>query len=165
MGAVTDALRRSLKLGRGKQASAKTLIESFRYPRRGPGMMWEAAAAKIAARGGRIAHDRSLSALSWDAGSRLWTASFETAAGARHSVTARHVVSSAAIHDLVGALKPAPLSTFNARALRYRDFLTVALIARTARDFPDNWVYIHDPAVHVGRVQNFRSWSDRKSVV
>ena len=47
----------------------------------------------------------------------------------------------------------------NARALRYRDFLTVALIARTTDDFPDNWVYIHDPSVSVGRVQNFRSWS------
>ncbi|RYB07669.1 NAD(P)/FAD-dependent oxidoreductase [Lichenibacterium ramalinae] len=157
--AVIDGLRRSLKLKRRDGTATKTLIESFRYPRRGPGMMWEAAAAKIAARGGRIAMDRSLDTLAWDAGTGLWTAVFVSGAGERSTVTARHVVSSAAIHDLVDALRPAPISKLHARALRYRDFLTVALIARTERDFPDNWVYIHDPAVHVGRVQNFRSWS------
>ncbi len=159
--ALTDALRRSLGLRRGGAGSGaiKTLIESFRYPRRGPGMMWEAAAARMRAMGGRIDMDRGLDTLAWDADRRLWTATTVSAEGERATVTARHVVSSAAIHDLVEALRPAPLSRLHARALRYRDFLTVALIARTSRDFPDNWVYIHDPAVHVGRVQNFRSWS------
>jgi protoporphyrinogen oxidase len=61
--------------------------------------------------------------------------------------------------ELVKALSPAPLSHNRALALRYRDFLTVALIARKAESFPDNWIYIHDPAVKVGRIQNFRSWS------
>ena len=159
LSAVMDGLRRSLRVKRRGGAPVKTLIESFRYPRRGPGMMWEAAAAKIVARGGRIDMDRSLDTLAWDAGTGMWTASFLSGSGERSTVTARHVVSSAAIHDLVDALRPAPISKLHARALRYRDFLTVALIARTDRDFPDNWVYIHDPAVHVGRVQNFRSWS------
>ena len=160
--AVMDGLKRSLKLRRPQSEGAgaiKTLIESFRYPRRGPGMMWEAAAAKIVARGGRITMDSSLDTLAWDAAAGLWTATLLSGAGERSTVTARHVVSSAAIHDLVEALAPAPISKLHARALRYRDFLTVALIAKTTRDFPDNWVYIHDPAVNVGRVQNFRSWS------
>jgi protoporphyrinogen oxidase len=47
----------------------------------------------------------------------------------------------------------------NAFALRYRDFITVALITRAGRSFPDNWIYIHDPSVKVGRIQNFLSWS------
>ena len=46
-----------------------------------------------------------------------------------------------------------------AEALRYRDFLTVALIATDRKPLPDNWIYIHDPSVKVGRVQNFKSWS------
>jgi protoporphyrinogen oxidase len=46
-----------------------------------------------------------------------------------------------------------------ANALRYRDFLTVALILRDRNQFSDNWIYIHDPGVKVGRVQNFKSWS------
>ena len=43
--------------------------------------------------------------------------------------------------------------------LRYRDFLTVALIIDGEDLFPDNWIYIHDDSVNVGRIQNFRSWS------
>ncbi len=103
--------------------------------------------------------DRGLESLAWNAATGLWSVTTVSGAGERSTLTARHVISSAPIHDLAEALKPSPLSRLNARALRYRDFLTVALIARTTRDFPDNWVYIHDPAVHVGRVQNFRSWS------
>ncbi len=162
--AVIDALTRSLGLRRkgGDGGGIKTLIESFRYPRKGPGMMWEAARDKILAGGGRVDMDQTLETMRWDDAARLWTVTTVSAAGERRTVTARHLVSSAAIHDLAAALRPAPISTLHARALRYRDFLTVALIARApagADDFPDNWVYIHDPAVKVGRVQNFRSWS------
>ena len=56
-------------------------------------------------------------------------------------------------------IAPTPISLFHARALRYRDFLTVALMVRKGDLFPDNWIYIHDPAVKVGRIQNFGSWS------
>lgn len=164
--AVVNALSRSLGLGRkgGADGGIKTLIESFRYPRKGPGMMWEAARDKILAAGGQLDMGQSLETMRWDAKARMWTVTTVSQAGEQATITANHVISSAAIHDLTAALKPAPMSTFHARALRYRDFLTVALIARTptegrGADFPDNWVYIHDPAVKVGRVQNFRSWS------
>jgi protoporphyrinogen oxidase len=43
--------------------------------------------------------------------------------------------------------------------LRYRDHLTVALVVSQADAFPDNWIYVHDPEVQVGRVQNYGSWS------
>jgi len=46
-----------------------------------------------------------------------------------------------------------------ADALKYRDFLTVMLILKDKKVFDDNWIYIHDPSVKVGRVQNFQSWS------
>lgn len=46
-----------------------------------------------------------------------------------------------------------------ARALRYRDFLTVALIVDRRDLFPDNWIYVHGPGVRVGRIQNFKNWS------
>ena len=79
--------------------------------------------------------------------------------GGRETYTARHVVSSAPLRELMSRLKPTPISLLHARALRYRDFLTVALMVRKDELFPDNWIYIHDPSVKVGRVQNFRSWS------
>lgn len=160
--AILDGVKRSLGLRKRQKAGGpviKTLIESFRYPRRGPGMMWEAAAAKTQAQGGKVLLDRRVDSLSFDTGTGLWTVSAKLGDGSRETFTAKHVISSAPVRDLVNAIRPRPLSTFNARALAYRDFLTVALIAKSDRNFPDNWIYIHDPSVKVGRVQNFRSWS------
>jgi protoporphyrinogen oxidase len=160
--AVMNALKRSL--GRKPKPAAggevvKTLIETFQYPRRGPGMMWEAAAAKVKERGGRVLMGRELAALSYDDKKKLWDIAVATADGAAEHYTARHVVSSAPVRELVGKIAPRPISLLHARALRYRDFLTVALMVDKPDLFPDNWIYIHDPSVKVGRVQNFRSWS------
>jgi protoporphyrinogen oxidase len=162
--AVMNALTRSLKPRRRSAAASggpvvKTLIESFQYPRKGPGMMWEAAAAKIAARGGRVLMGRDMRRLTYDAPRRLWRIDVVTAEGKEESFTARHVVSSAPVRELTEKISPLPISLFHARRLRYRDFLTVALMVKKADLFPDNWIYIHDPAVKVGRIQNFGSWS------
>ncbi|MGC2220959.1 MAG: NAD(P)/FAD-dependent oxidoreductase [Methylocella sp.] len=157
--AIIDGLARSLGFNARGGTSAKTLIESFRYPRRGPGMMWEAAAAKIKVSGSRIAMDRRFEKLICDPERRTWTMETIGGNGTRETFQVRHVVSSAPIPELLAALSPTPLTLFHARALKYRDFLTVVLIGRTPRQWPDNWIYIHDPRVKVGRVQNFRSWS------
>jgi protoporphyrinogen oxidase len=160
--AVMNALKRSLGIGRKPAAGGdvvKTLIETFQYPRRGPGMMWEAAAQKIKERGGRILMGRELTRLAYDADRKLWSVEAASPNGDTEIITARHVVSSAPVRELVAKIAPAPISLLHARALRYRDFLTVALMVRKPDLFPDNWIYIHDPAVKVGRVQNFRSWS------
>jgi protoporphyrinogen oxidase len=160
--AVINALKRSLRRKPATKSAdgavVKTLIESFQYPRRGPGMMWEAAAEKIRAQGGRLKMGRELKALHYDADRKLWRVRVATADG-EETYTARHIVSSAPVRELVGRLKPAPISLLHARELKYRDFLTVALMVNKADLFPDNWIYIHDPSVKVGRVQNFRSWS------
>jgi protoporphyrinogen oxidase len=159
--AILDGLRRSLghKKSGSTEGGPKTLIESFRYPRRGPGMMWEAAAEKIKGMGGRILMDRTLERLTFDDVRRLWTIDVVRNDGKRETFVANQVVSSAPIRELMASLKPAPMSLLHARELKYRDFLTVVLIGRCERDLPDNWIYIHDETVKVGRVQNFRSWS------
>ena len=46
-----------------------------------------------------------------------------------------------------------------AESLRYRDFLLVGLIINRKDVCPDNWIYVHDPEVRVGRIQNFKNWS------
>jgi protoporphyrinogen oxidase len=160
--AVINGLRRSLGLVGKPNAggdTVKTLIESFQYPRKGPGMMWDAAARKIRNNGGRILMGRELAGLSFDDAGKFWRVEVVKTGGERESFTARHVISSAPLRELVERIKPAPISLLHARALRYRDFLTVALMVRKDELFPDNWIYIHDPSVKVGRVQNFRSWS------
>ena len=166
MGAIVDGLRRSLKLGKGRGVgpndgvnTAKSLIESFRYPRRGPGMMWDAAAAKFRALGGAIDMGTTLESLAYDEARALWTITAIDQSGTSRTFLAHNVVSSAPVQDLMGRITPKPLSIFHARALKYRDFLTVVLIGKPQAELPDNWIYIHDPSVKVGRVQNFRSWS------
>jgi protoporphyrinogen oxidase len=161
--AVMNALRRSFRRNPKAEAPGddvvKTLIETFQYPRRGPGMMWEAAAARVTERGGRILTGREFAELAYDAVQKIWRIEVTTADGKRESYTARHVVSSAPVRELVQKLSPKPISLLHARELRYRDFLTVALMINKPDVFDDNWIYIHDPSVKVGRVQNFGSWS------
>jgi protoporphyrinogen oxidase len=160
--AVFNALKRSFRRKPRSDPGSdvvKTLIETFEYPRRGPGMMWEAAAARIAERGGQILMGRELVELAYDNARKLWHIEVATGSGKRETYTARHVVSSAPVRELVQKLSPKPISLLHARELRYRDFLTVALMVNKPELFADNWIYIHDPSVKVGRVQNFGSWS------
>jgi protoporphyrinogen oxidase len=82
-----------------------------------------------------------------------------TGAGGEVVINAGHAISSAPMRELAARLHPLPSSSIEASQLRYRDFLTVALMIRSDDLFPDNWIYIHDSKVKVGRVQNFRSWS------
>jgi protoporphyrinogen oxidase len=160
--AIRDAVTRTLFREKARSnggETIKTLIGSFRYPRRGPGMMWDAAAAKIRANGGTVALGRTVERLEWNAATQSWSVGVRRADGSTEGWTAANIVSSAAISDLARALKPTPITTLHARGLRYRDFLIIDLIAKTNVRLPDNWIYIHDPSVRVGRVQNFASWS------
>jgi protoporphyrinogen oxidase len=138
----------------------KTLITSFRYPQLGPGMMWEAAAEKVHERGGFVHLGTKVSGIRHvpDGGWELTV----TKAGESDLVkTYDQVISTAPLRWLVRTLVPAlPTPALEAAAaLRYRDFITVALIVRPTLSFPDNWLYIHDPHLMVGRIQNFANWS------
>lgn len=164
--AMSNALRNSIRPNGKKDATSahdgeviKTLIESFQYPRKGPGMMWDAAAAKTRAQGGTIHMGHTLTSLDYDGADRLWTITATTAEGETKTFTADHVISSAPIRELMQSMKRNPKSLSAAESLRYRDFLTVALMVNDPDLFPDNWIYIHEPSVKVGRIQNFRSWS------
>ncbi|OYW46976.1 MAG: FAD-dependent oxidoreductase [Sphingomonadales bacterium 32-68-7] len=158
-GAVTDGIKRSLGLNKRPNdgQAVKTLLETFRYPRLGPGMMWEAARDKIEAAGGRIYMGHALKQLAAD-GAGGWRL---TASGPDGElvISSDHAISSAPMRELAARLHPLPSTTLEASQLKYRDFLTVALMIRSNDLFPDNWIYIHDSKVQVGRVQNFRSWS------
>ncbi len=155
-GAVTDGLTRSLGLNKRPNdgMQTKTLLESFRYPRLGPGMMWDAARDRIVERGGRVLMGQALKQLSFNEGTQRWS----VVAGDT-TLNAAHVISSAPLRELASRLHPLTAALPDAAQLKYRDFLTVALKVRAPDLFPDNWIYIHDDKVKVGRIQNFRSWS------
>src|SRR5207244_3987039 len=118
-------------------------------------------AEKIKAMGGVIEMGQKVVGCAYDADDELWTVTHKDWEGNTHTTTARHVISSAPMKQLAHGLSPRVSE--NARqaadALRYRDFITVMLILKDRDLFDDNWIYIHDPSVKVGRVQNFKSWS------
>jgi protoporphyrinogen oxidase len=132
-----------------------SLISEFNYPRYGPGQMWERMRDEIRAHGGEVRLNAPVTRLRMDGGRVV-----EVVAGGE-TITPSHVISSLPLRTTVGIAEPeAPVDVRDAaRGLRYRDFLTVALVIQGEEMFPDNWIYIHDPTVRVGRIQNFRSWS------
>jgi protoporphyrinogen oxidase len=134
----------------------KSLISEFNYPRYGPGQMWEQMTEDIRAHGGEVRLNAPVTRLRMSPEGRVT----EVVAGGE-TLTPSHVISSLPLRTTVGIVEPeAPVDVRDAaRGLRYRDFLTVALVIQNEDLFPDNWIYIHDPSVRVGRIQNFRSWS------
>jgi protoporphyrinogen oxidase len=149
------------KKPKDRKQVVKTLIDTFRYPRLGPGMMWEICSEKIRKLGGEVLMGRKVVGCRFDASSKLWTVTARGADGELEEFRGENVISSMPIRELVAQIEP-PLpeaALQAARSLRYRDFLTVGLIVHDRGRFTDNWIYIHDPSVQVGRVQNYKSWS------
>ncbi len=154
-----EAVRNALLPSPGG-ARVKTLIDRFRYPRLGPGMMWERAVRLSANAGQKVLLDRAVTRVLSEKG-RVVGVEATDADGARHEYEGSHFVSSLPLRELIEAMEPAAPDGVReaARSLRYRDFLTVGLICDREDLFPDNWIYIHDPEVRLGRVQNFKNWS------
>ena len=136
-----------------------SLIEEFNYPRLGPGMMWEHCAAEVRAMGGALTMHAPVTTVHHRDG--LATSVEAATSHGAERVDCDAVVSSMPLGQLLRAMEPAPPPTVVAAAdgLRYRDFLTVALVLPESAGFPDNWIYVHSPEVEMGRIQNFGSWS------
>ena len=156
--AVTSALFGRWSSKRGEVI--KTLIDRFQYPRLGPGQMWEVARDRIRAQGGAVHLDRRVVRVEHD-GTSVTAFLTRDAEGRQTRYLGRHFLSTLPVRELIHAMSPpAPPEVIEAaESLKYRDFLTVVLIVDRAETFPDNWIYIHEPGVRVGRVQNFKNWS------
>lgn len=146
--------------GKKGPATAKTLIRQFFYPRLGPGQMWEAATDQIREKGSQVKMGYTVDEVHWS-GDRVTRVSGHTTTGEKWEETGDQFICSIPLRDFVQALRPAPPEEVlrAAASLRYRDFLTVCLVVNRADVFPDTWIYIHDPSVTVGRVQNYKNWS------
>jgi len=138
-----------------------SLIEEFQYPKHGPGMMWETCRDKVIAQGSDVVTGATVVTITHSDGkARSVTAMHEDRTTTTYECA--DVVSSMPITELVVAMEPpAPTEVQQAAAdLRFRDFLTVALVVPAeAVPWNDNWIYIHDPKVRTMRIQNFGSWS------
>jgi protoporphyrinogen oxidase len=137
-----------------KDRAIKTLIHQFEYPRRGPGMMWERCRELVEAQGSKVEFHAPVEKIFWEPGRVTGV----LAGGKVYS--ADHFVSTMPLRDLIAALEPAPPQLAGVGAdFNYRDFLTVALVVEAKDLFPDNWIYVHEPKVKVGRIQNYKNWS------
>jgi protoporphyrinogen oxidase len=137
-----------------------TLIDSFRYPRLGPGQMWERVAEMRRAKGRPVLMGRTVDRIKHAQG-RVTSVATKSASGELEEHKGSDFISSMPIRELVSRLDPpAPDNVRRAaERLAYRDFISVAVMIDRADVFPDNWIYIHDPSVKVGRIQNFKNWS------
>ena len=137
-----------------------TLIDKFRYPRHGPGQMWERIAEISRKKGSPVLFGRSIERVNHDGGA-VTTVVVRTREGGLEELSGTDFISSIPIRELIARLDPpAPAPVRRAaESLGYRDFISIALMIDRADVFPDNWIYIHDPSVKVGRVQNFKNWS------
>jgi protoporphyrinogen oxidase len=144
---------------RSPGTSITTLIEEFFYPRLGPGQLWNATKRAVERQGGEVRLNCAVEALYHD-GRRMSGVEIR-GDGRSEFLPGAAVISSMPITELARKLRPAaPTSVLEAAGrLKYRDFLTVCLVVNRARLFDDNWLYIHDPEVKVGRIQNYKNWS------
>jgi protoporphyrinogen oxidase len=135
----------------------KSLIGQFHYPRYGPGQLWDAMAREIEKRGGEVRLNATAEKIVLNDDGK--TVKHVVVNG--EPIEPLHVISSLPLRTAVGITEPSPEPKVQeaAKGLRYRDFLTVGLVIDGKDLFPDNWIYIHEPGVRVGRIQNYRSWS------
>lgn len=166
MKAILSMLRHALGI-REKQVET-SLIEQYRYPKRGPGQLWETMASEIEARGGKIVLNAAVAKI-YQTNDRI--EAVETSDGKRFE--GDWFFSSMPIKDLVESLRspvPEEVQTV-AKGLPYRDFITVGMLLKSIRlknqterktlnnIVPDCWIYVQERDVHMGRIQVFNNWS------
>jgi protoporphyrinogen oxidase len=154
------SLKRMILNALFKNVKEASLIEEFQYPRLGPGMMWEYCQKHVERMGGEVRMEAEVVSVHHDKGKI--THVVVRRGDREETLRGEHFVNSMPINHLMYRLDPKPPEEVVAAAngLSYRDFIAVALIVDEETIFPDNWIYIHSPEVRVGRIQNFKNWSE-----
>ncbi|MCI2400428.1 NAD(P)/FAD-dependent oxidoreductase [Aliiroseovarius subalbicans] len=171
---LKNALKKIRREGDGiaQKDTETSLIERFLYPKHGPGQLWEKVARQVEADGGEIHLLSRVVAIHHQDGS-ITAVDVVDSDGIKRRVEGDLVFSTMPIKDLIEGFEPAaptPVADV-ASGLPYRDFLTVGLLldelavnggaraSELAEKVPDNWIYVQEPDVTVGRIQIFNNWS------
>jgi protoporphyrinogen oxidase len=150
-----------------------SLIDRFLYPKFGPGQMWEEVARLVSERGGHIHLRHRIVGVEHDGSKITAVTVLDEAAGSVRRVPCDYFISTMPVRDLIALLQPTDLHVQRiADALPYRDFMTAGLLLRRMKSTadrrdkrqtngmpPDNWIYIQEPDVRIGRLQVFNNWS------
>lgn len=159
---IIHAIRKKIKFGSvgSKQTS---LIEYFLYPKYGPGQMWETVANHFKNQGGSLKLNCRVTGINIEK-NRIQSVSYQTENSNIVTVECDYLVSTMPIKDLVEASNDYWTHDVQeiAKNLSYRDFITIGLLYKKENfkeQLDDNWIYIQEPGVKVGRVQIFNNWS------
>ena len=176
--AVTHAVKKQFKRRPSKDISQKStetsLIEYFLYPKLGPGHMWESVAKIVQKKGGEVNKNQVITKIHAEKGKISAVDILDTKTKQTRRVTGDYFFSTMPVNELIASfdgVKPPQNVQEVAAGLPYRDFITVGLLMKklkiknetdrkTKNDVvPDNWIYIQEPNVKVGRLQVFNNWS------
>jgi protoporphyrinogen oxidase len=166
--ALLHALAKPFRNGDMAQSGTETsLIERFLYPKFGPGQMWETCARRVEAKGGCILKQRRAERFLRDGNRITAVVARDLAGGAEEVHEGDLFFSTMPVKDLVRGMEGVPAAVREvAEGLVYRDFITVGLLVDGLRirekdgsRVRDNWIYIQEPDVRVGRLQIFNNWS------
>lgn len=160
------------KEGRKDRKVETSLIEEFSYPKYGPGQLWDVTAEEIRKKGGTIVMNARVTGIHKDASGKLTGLTYEKADGTREDVEGDYIISSMPIRDLVAGMNDVPADPARiAAGLPYRDYMTVGVlinhlnlqnetgIKTVGNIVPDNWIYVQDRSVKMGRFQIYNNWS------
>jgi protoporphyrinogen oxidase len=156
-----------------QKGTETSLIERFLYPKLGPGQMWEAVARQVESRGGTIRFRNRVVGIKRDGERVTAVRILDESTGSVSQVPCDFFISTMPVKDLTAMLEPNDASVIRvASRLPYRDFMTAGLLLRRMRTTagprinaspegmpPDNWIYIQEPDVKIGRLQIFNNWS------
>jgi protoporphyrinogen oxidase len=168
--AVAHALRKTFKRNPAELSQEDTetsLVERFLYPKYGPGQLWEEVARRIVQMGGEIRTGQELAGVETD-GCRVQSMQvLHSDTGERETLPGDYFFSTAPIQELLRSfiMPPPPKVLEVSDGLVYRDFITVGLLVKSLKVYDgsrlvsDNWIYIQEPDVKLGRLQIFNNWS------
>lgn len=174
---VSKALWHSLKSifpregGIHQKDTETSLIERFLYPRLGPGQLWQEVASKVAAMGGTIRKNCQVDGVEWSGNAVTGVRYHQDSSGIGETLDGDFIFSTMPVHDLILGMGPGVPREVRevAGGLLYRDFITLGLLYRKMKvcqpdcidgtRVPDNWIYIQEADVKVGRIQVFNNWS------
>lgn len=170
---AAKSIVKKTEVGVAQKSTETSLIERFLYPKYGPGQMWETAAAEVIQKGGEI--NLQYQAVGWKTQDKkvISVTIRNRLTGVQQEITGDYFFSTMPVRDLIQSMNPLPPNEVMnvANGLEYRDFITVGLLLKkmdvkfeAARGndptkIPDNWVYIQERDVRIGRLQVFNNWS------
>ena len=169
MAVLKNALEK--QFGKQNRVVETSLIEEFSYPKLGPGELWDVAAAEVIRMGGKIHKNTRVIRIHKDAENRL-TGLTVSKDGTEETIEGDIIISSMPIKDLIAGMNDVPEAERSiAEGLPYRDYMTVGVLVNklnlenktsmktVGNIVPDNWVYVHDRSVKMGRFQIYNNWS------